>query len=38
MSDKELSTKIGVRKFDGSQSDFRVWKIRAVNALKADKS
>jgi hypothetical protein len=38
MLEKDLSIKIGVTKFDGSSDTFRVWKIRVVNALKADKS
>jgi hypothetical protein len=37
VSENNISTTIGVRKFDGNGSEFRVWKIRVVNALKADK-
>ena len=35
MTDKDLNTKLGVRKFDGT--DFIVWKIRVENILKAEK-
>ena len=38
MAEKDLSFKMGVKKFDGNSIDFRVWKISLINALKADKS
>jgi len=38
MAEKDLSFKMGVKKFDGNSIDFKVWKIRVINALKADKS
>jgi len=36
--EKDLNIKLGVKKFDGNRSDFKIWKIRVVAALKADKS
>ena len=35
MTDKDLNTKPGLRKFDGA--DFKVWKIRVEYILKAKK-
>ena len=35
MTDKDSNTKPGLRKIDGT--DFKVWKIRVENILKAEK-
>ena len=32
--EKDLNIKLGVKKFDGNRSDFKLWKIRVVAARK----